>query len=99
MIKVKNLVPDVLSEKRSNDLHSDPRVSNRLDFLIQLGFTQRELQVETDHGLYYITLPDTAYSMDVLKHISSGFDKKAMLGQYPNVSNGSLSIRTNITVK
>lgn len=83
----------ILNESNNDD------VQNHIDYLASiLGFKRYQLGIVSLYGVYFITLPHTAYNTQQIIQIMKGFDNRAQIGYYPNVSKGSLSIKTGIKV-
>ena len=64
--------------------------------LLKIGFKKYELGIENAYGDYFITLPNPSYNNHQMKQILDIFSRRTSIGMYPAVSNGSLSIRTDI---
>lgn len=71
-------------------------ISQRLNYLKNLGFKNYELEVVKDMGVYFISLPHNAYNMDIMGSLVKGFGKNSTIGYFPNISKGSLSIKTDL---
>ena len=90
MIKLKN----VLNEDSNNDT-----IQNHIDYLVQkMGFKKYQLGITNGYGVYFITLPHTAYTIQQTNSIMKGFDNRALIGYYPAIFKSGLSIKTNIKI-
>lgn len=89
-------------KKHLDEIRFIPNNNYSIDDLIKnlikiMGYKKYQLGVESDMGVYWVTLPTNAIStkdLDILKDI---LPQNSYIGYYPHISKG-LSIKTSIPI-